>query len=90
MLLGVLSLILTVSQQVVAFVVVLGLSGLILFVLTRRGLDRPLTRFGPDGHHVGRYFPIVKYSPRQDSAAGTFGARLALGPPTWLVPDGAR
>ena len=40
-LLGVLSLVLSVSQQVVAFIVVLGLSWVVLFGITRRGLDGP-------------------------------------------------
>jgi UDP-GlcNAc:undecaprenyl-phosphate GlcNAc-1-phosphate transferase len=48
-LLGVLSIVLTdTAHQVVAFIVVLGLSGLVLFVLTRRGLDRRLNDPGHD------------------------------------------
>ena len=50
-LLGLLSLILTVSQQVTAFVVFLLLSGVVLFVITRRGLGHPAHTPGPDRTH---------------------------------------
>jgi UDP-GlcNAc:undecaprenyl-phosphate/decaprenyl-phosphate GlcNAc-1-phosphate transferase len=47
--LGLLALVLTVAQQVIAFLVVLGLSGLVLFVLTRREVDLGRDASGPSG-----------------------------------------
>ncbi|HTC85095.1 MAG TPA: MraY family glycosyltransferase [Candidatus Acidoferrum sp.] len=47
-LLGVLSLVLTVFQQVTAFVLFVLLSGVVLFVITRRGLDRRSNGTAPD------------------------------------------